>query len=439
MLAILRSYFGVILLLAGLYILGYYAEQKNFNSILSGYLLAFIGFFFVAFFRNSNPSKLLVWTLFVTLVAIPFFPNLSDDIYRFIWDGYSSLGGINPYTYLPSEIVGNYEGLSQELYNQLNSQQYYSIYPTVSQLFFSIVPLCTDDLFVQAILLKLIYFSFHCLGAWYIYKLFIDKKWNTSNLLFYYANPLVIMEGIGNLHAEINMVSALFIAAYFWNRKHDWTAAIWFSIAVFIKLIPILLLSYFIFRSKKQRYKRYLLKSIWISCILAIPMIYGTVTGGFLNSIDLYFRKFEFNASLYYILRWLGLQISGYNLIKYLGPGLLLIFIIVNTNYLNKNKKTDSFQDFITSAIFILTTYLLFSTTIHPWYLIGLIGLSVFLPKAYIFLWSFLITLTYINYNNGVYRENLWIVALEYILVIGLISAEYKKLLSGSIAIKSKY
>jgi alpha-1,6-mannosyltransferase len=34
------------------------------------------------------------------------------------------------------------------------------------------------------------------------------------------------------------------------------------------------------------------------------------------KSVDLFFRKFEFNASIYYFVRWIGTLIAGYNLIK---------------------------------------------------------------------------------------------------------------------------
>ncbi len=44
-----------------------------------------------------------------------------------------------------------------------------------------------------------------------------------------------------------------------------------------------------------------------------------------LNSIDLFIRHFEFNASIYYLARWVGTMVAGYNIIAIAGPFLILL------------------------------------------------------------------------------------------------------------------
>lgn len=402
-----------------LFLLNLIPNQSDFSLIL-----CYFGFAFLLYAIRLNLDVAFSYRewLFI-LVGLPMplifvFPNLSDDIYRFVWDGYCSISGISPYTYRPSELVGmELNGLTQSLFEKLNSPDYYSIYPTIGQLFFAIASLVSDDLMVQSIILKCIYFILHVLGGVAIYRVFVFNNWSTKSLLVYYANPLVLIEGIGNLHAEINMVSLLFIAFYFWKMKKDATTALFYSFAIMVKLIPIFLLGYFLFRIKEKRCFRFLRNVSLFTLLLSIPIIYGFLAGGFLSSIDLYFRKFEFNASIYYLLRALGYQISGYNLIQYIGPGLFLIFVGFNFRNWIKNQASCSELDFFKSSQLTIFSYLLCSTIVHPWYVITLIAFSIFTHSKYILLWSLLIVLTYINYSYHPYHENLWIVALEYMLL----------------------
>ena len=140
---------------------------------------------------------------------------------------------------------------------------------------------------------------------------------------------------------------------------------------------------------------------------------------------DLYFRKFEFNASFYFVLRWIGYQFSGYNLIKYIGPILGLVVVFLNVNKA-RTLTSYSLASFMKYALFGWTLYLLFSTTVHPWYVISLLFFTLFLNVRFTMLWSYLIFMTYVNYSGLVYSENYWFVFFEY-LILGLFMInEYK-------------
>jgi len=69
-------------------------------------------------------------------------PNLSQDFYRFIWDGELVLSGINPYLQTPDAIMANGEILlsnAQELHNGMGSlsARHFSNYPPLNQLLFA--------------------------------------------------------------------------------------------------------------------------------------------------------------------------------------------------------------------------------------------------------------------------------------------------------------
>src|SRR5690606_41997174 len=64
--------------------------------------------------------------------------------------------------------------------------------------------------------------------------------------------------------------------------------------------------------------------------------------------------------------------------------------------------------------------YYLLSTTVHPWYLTVPLVLSVFTKYRFMGVWSFMIVLSYSAYGPGGFQENLWLVGLEYLVVMGV-------------------
>ena len=68
--------------------------------------------------------------------------------------------------------------------------------------------------------------------------------------------------------------------------------------------------------------------------------------------------------------------------------------------------------------VVIGTVYLLFATTVHPWYLIPVIALSVISRFTFPIVWSLLIALSYSAYSNPGYTENGWLLSIEYAVVL---------------------
>jgi hypothetical protein len=205
------------------------------------------------------------------------------------------------------------------------------------------------------------------------------------------------------------------------------------ALAVASKLLPLM---FFPFLIRRLGWRRSLTYFSWVGLTLVLlwlPLLSSTLLANFSNSIELYFQRFEFNASLFYLIKWIGYQYEGYNLIRWIGPALaLVVFLLILLQSLR-----DRGQDWAqlpTLWLFAMSVYLCCATTVHPWYTALPLVFCVFTPYRWPVLWSYLITFTYITYwTPGLYQENLWVVALEYVVLMGYGWMEYKGMLSKRI------
>jgi general stress protein CsbA len=148
--------------------------------------------------------------------------------------------------------------------------------------------------------------------------------------------------------------------------------------------------------------------------LLFAPFLSVPSISNFLSSLSLYFNVFEFNAGLYYIVRWIGYLIKGYDTIAVTGVALSFISLLAIV-VIAWGEKPAGWQTIFTGLLFCLTAYLLCSTIVHPWYLTPLVAFSVFTRYRYAIVWSGLVVLSYSAYQTLPYSENLWLVAIEFV------------------------
>lgn len=346
-------------------------------------------------------------------------PNLSDDFYRFIWDGNLLINGINPFLHTPEVYMQNGlpEFLSADLFQNLNSKAYHSVYPPVNQFIFGLAAsLFGTQLLGNVVVMKVIILGFEIGSIIILKKLLahfgLSQKW----LLIYVLNPLIILELTGNLHFEAVMIFLLLFAYYLFLKNRFWSAALCFMLAVNTKLLPLILLPYLVFSIGWKRSFGLIGVLLVGTLALHIPFLSQNFLLNFTDSLGLYFQSFEFNASVYYVVRWIGFQIYGYNIIQIAAPRLAVLsalLIIIISWYFRRH----SLKNLPVMYIVCLGIYFLFSTTVHPWYVSSLVAFAPLAGLFFPIMWSLVIPLTYFTYRTAAYNENLWLVALEYSIV----------------------
>ena len=431
-----RKYFYLLTILSALsfFCIHYLIErQESLYVVLSFFLL---GICYLINIRYAQLIKLSAIVLIGILFRLIFFfnsPTLSEDVYRYIWDGKLQQANIPIFSKTPKEILqNNTEDFTHEntLYLKLNSKEYYSVYPPVSQLLFYFISIPEDDTFqLNIIYFRLIIFTLEAIALFFLFSLVKFNPHKNSLVALWWFNPLLIVEGTGNLHLEILVASLLIISLYFIYRQSVNSSALAWAFSFLIKLNPLIMLPAL---SSYLSVK----KIVWfaiIFCVISLVFfsIYLNVSlvSGLEISLSYYFSKFEFNASIYYLLRWIGYQLMGYNTIAILGPllGIVTFAIIIGNTLIQWIKKKQvSFLMVVECMQSYYFVYLTFSTTVHPWYVIPLVSLSAITKRIYPIAWSVLIPFTYIGYNEKGYSENYLLLFLEYGIVFMIFLFEKK-------------
>ena len=286
--------------------------------------LLFAAYYFLERFFSVTHFNYLLGAGFLFRVLILFsVPNLSDDVYRFIWDGRLAANGINPFSYLPAEIMQmpSVTGITKELFVQLNSPEHYAIYPPVLQgIFWLAAKVFPVNVHAAIILLKCIILVFE-IGTLLLLEKILKKLSLPRHLaLLYFLNPLVITELTGNVHFEGAMIFFLLLA-FLLLLKNNWKiSAVCLAMGIATKLIPVIFIPLIINKLGWKKGIVYSLISLTTSLIL-FALVFDIVTiQHMLKSVDLFIRKFEFNASVYYVVRYFGTLVKGYNIIAIAGP-----------------------------------------------------------------------------------------------------------------------
>ena len=419
----------------------------------TSYLLPTYGVLFLVYLliiKEAKPEQLSFWLTISVLFRLIFLfalPTLSEDFYRFIWDGRLWNSGFHPFAELPvAYLQQGIAGIDQELFSKLNSPEYFTIYPPVSQFIFWLsVKVSPSSVLGSVVFMRLILMAGE-VGVIILMRRFLSKfSMPSTNTLVYALNPLVIIELTGNLHFEGLVLFFILFTVYALGNQKMVQSAAYIALAAATKLVPIIFIPALLRAQGFKNALKYGFLVIVFSILFFIPLLNQHVFQSMTTSVRLYFNKFEFNASLYYLVREYGFWKYGYNIIQTVGwkLGVATTMLIVLFTFRKGWAKSgvisiDSTQFLLSDFLWILSIYFLFATTLHPWYITTLLALSVFTPYRFTLVWTGLIFLTYAGYSIDSFKENLWLVAFEYLGVIGYLIFELKKLRAFNILFKKR-
>ncbi len=405
--------------------IGYYLQRAHFAAILASMGAFFLIYAYLSAFFDKNRS-VFSWMFYlgVLLRGLLLFsiPNLSDDIYRFLWDGHLWLQGVHPFSITPDAFVkipANQHLVDSELYANMNSRAFFTVYPPVCQGIFAFACwLAPKGIWGATVVIKL--FLYACeIGS----ILLLRRLAGQRAAILYALNPLIIIELVGNCHFEAALIFFLLAAIWALRKQQRTLSAAFVALSIASKLLPLLFLPILWRYLGWWRGLWYCMLVGFGTLICFMPIFNWALLQHMATSIDLYFQKFQFNASVYYLCTLVGFWETGWQIGAKIGPWLglttmLSVLILALFTATEKKAKRISLES---ALLFASVIHLSLSSTVHPWYVaipfvLGLLGKWQF-PIT----WTFLVLFSYSHYSGGIYLEKYpWIIAEYGLLWVGI-------------------
>ncbi|HEX5625963.1 MAG TPA: glycosyltransferase 87 family protein, partial [Saprospiraceae bacterium] len=409
--------------------------QSDFPGLIIPASLAFGAFLLI--YRSQLTAlqlRYFIGILILVKVGMIFsFPGLSDDLYRFWWDGWLSLQGIHPFSVTPRQVMGmewpeeTLEAI-QPVFHNLNSPDYHSVYPAWCQLIFlSCVRIAGYDIGIFTISLKLLFLLADVALLFVLIRLLRSRQKPINHSLLIWANPLYIWELLGNLHFEIFLILFLALAILMYEQQKSFLAGWFLGLSFLSKLWSLFLLPLFVEKPLPNRSNIWVLLGFGIPAVVLAWMLSGHEEG-FQNSLALYFRQFEFN-SLFYGPISDYLDRSGQWMHKTkISLWLMSVFMVVYAAlcFWAWKSRTKGFA--FRQAWLVFAAYLLLSSTVHPWYICPLLFLGWFAYPATSLCWSYLAMWSYAHYDPTFQAYDSYFSFASYILIITVFLFENQKI-----------
>ena len=279
------------------------------STSLGGYALSFAPYFFVVylisrrgFLDGVGASRWCViislCALFVRLVMVCSPPLLSDDVYRYVWDGRVALAGINPFVYAP-DAVELAHLRDDAVWPLINHKQVPTIYPPVAQWLFALNASLGGGVASLKALFVLVEVA--CLGlVWLAVR---RSAWCAERgalaLTAYLLNPTVCVELAWSGHLDVLAYGTLTAAAMWWrwrvragqrgedegsHRLRDvLVVAALLGVSAASKMLPIIALPLFVLAPRGERRAW---RGVVMERVAMVGVVVAIVVGSYLPYMD---------------------------------------------------------------------------------------------------------------------------------------------------------
>jgi len=240
--------------------------------------------------RTDVPvAGVLAVAVLLRLLALPLTPSLSDDVYRYLWDGRVTASGSNPYLLTPDDE--SLAGLRDDLWRKTAHRDVPTVYPPLALGMFTAAAGLPRPLLVYKLALAAV-----DLAGCVLLLALARRRGNAWMALAYVWNPLLVVEGAGMGHVDVLGASLTIACVWMLSVGRNAAAGGAAALAVLAKLVPLAALPLWWRRGSDQG-RRFAVGAVSLLLPGAAAMLLWT--RGLPPGLVEYALRWEYNGPLY--------------------------------------------------------------------------------------------------------------------------------------------
>jgi len=345
---------------------------------------------------QPSHSTLLIVLVFAVLFRLSLLfapPYLSDDIYRYVWDGRVQAAGVNPYRYAPADPA--LEHLRDDkIYPRINHNYAPTIYPPVAEAIWFVTTRVSESV----TWMKITVILFEGIAIWAVLQLLGLVGLPRHRILLYAWHPLTVWEFAGSGHLDAIAIAFIALALLSRRRKAEAASGLALACAALVKLFPVVLLPALY---KRRDWKMPL--AFALAIILAYLPYLRVGARGVIGFLPGYAQeRGMFSGEQFFVLAAirrlpLGFRVPTGAFIVFT----ILILAIVALWILARQR--DTYDRSLANCLIIACTFTVLLAPHFAWYFTWLVPFLCFVPSVpviYLTLSSFLLYLTWLYWAD---------------------------------------
>jgi alpha-1,6-mannosyltransferase len=384
-------------------IFAWLASRRNLNAqvpefialMLAAGVLYFAAFYLVERFRPGAAALLVILAGAVVfrLALLPLPPALSDDVYRYQWEGRVERAGLNPYTLTPeSPDLARFQDREHPIETGKSTP---TLYPPLSELSFSWIRTIPGY--------KRLYTALDLISVVVLLLLLAASRQPPHRVLLYAWNPTVIVAFALSGHHDSLAILTLLAALLFIIEEWPRLSIAFLGLSFLSKFFPVLLLPSFLKRARLSY------AGIFAGLVALAYLPFASAGPKLFKGLSDYAAGWEGNDSAFRLLLMAGNSKAQAELVAGAFVLILVAFIL--------KKRMEPLR----AGLILFTALLLISPNAFPWYFTWIVPFLCFYPIRPVMLLSVTCVLGYapvVAYSVGQpYIHSPLMTALEYVPV----------------------